>query len=215
MSQKFSTALHWRITCRPDSAVLMILCLLPSLKMDETERWYLVRTPVGRRLCGCSIHRDHYCSVTETVKEMFHSFHTTKHQAMWNFSSCGATARIWPRASPFEVPRSHFNDTHTHTYTLERPPMDERAVRRRDRKPHNTQKRHILAPEGIRTAIPASKRQQIHVLDRVINGSGDRECIYYTRSIKYVSVFSNTQQCYTKRQVNPSFIYWGPYNSIL
>ena len=99
------------------------------------------------------------------------------------------------------------NDTHTHTYTLERPPMDERAVRRRDRKPHNTQKRHILAPEGIRTAIPASKRQQIHVLDRVINGSGDRECIYYTRSIKYVSVFSNTQQCYTKRQVNPSFIY--------
>jgi len=124
MSQKFSATLHGRITCRSDSAVLMILCLTPSLKMEETEPWYLVRTPVtardaGWRLCGCSSHRAHYCNVSETVKETFRSFHTTKHHDMWNFSPCGTTARIWPRPSilKFLDHTQLVSLSHTHTHT--------------------------------------------------------------------------------------------------
>ena len=129
--------------------------------MDETLRWYLVRTPVGWRLCGCSSHRDHYCIVSETVKDMFHSVHTTKHQAMWNFSSCGATARIWPRPPPLKfLYHSSMTHKHTrtraHTYTHKpgRTPLNEWSALRKDRYIHNTQQTqqtNIYSLAGIRS----------------------------------------------------------------
>ena len=60
------------------------------------------------------------------------------------------------------------NDTHTHTHTLGRVPLDEWSARRRDLylTTYNTRKRQKSMPAaGFEPAIPASERPQTHALD--------------------------------------------------
>jgi len=61
------------------------------------------------------------------------------------------------------------NDTHTHTHTLGRTPLNEGSARCRDLylSTHNTYKRQTsMPPEGFETAIPANERPQTQTLDR-------------------------------------------------
>jgi hypothetical protein len=57
--------------------------------------------------------------------------------------------------------------------TLVRTPLGEGSARRKDLTTHNTHKKHTpMTPTGFEPAIPASKRVQIHVLNRVAIGIG-------------------------------------------
>jgi len=67
------------------------------------------------------------------------------------------------------------NDTHTHTQTQNRPPLDERSAGRRDLylTKRNVQNRRTPIPAaGFEPAIATSDRQQTHALNRAANEIG-------------------------------------------
>ena len=68
------------------------------------------------------------------------------------------------------------NDTHMHSHSLGRAPLDEGSARRRELylTTHNTHKSQIsMLPTGFETAIPDSEGPQTRALNRAATGIGD------------------------------------------
>ena len=176
---------RFRATCR---SYLQEIVISWPLKMEVTATRYVITQKIpstSRRKPGITQHltylhywlcKFHLSAVwlyvdwyvgTDVLEGLFAAIFKVTQKDWYRYTNLffqGATA-LW---EPGPLRCRGFTFTLRHT-TLSRTPLDGWSARRRDLylTTHNTHKRQSsMPPEGFEPAIPASKRQKIHVLDR-------------------------------------------------
>ena len=88
-----------------------------------------------------------------------------------NFFLCHRSPKCVQAASLWRFLEHIKLDTHTHTHTPVRTPLNEGSVRRRNQYLHHEPKRRISMPSaGFKPAIPTIKKLQTYALDRRATG---------------------------------------------